>query len=178
MRSAVTIAVITALASVASPLARGDAAAQGRSELRPGARIQVWSSKVRRQHVVGTLVTLDSVSLVVAAPARRFNVSIASIDSVHVSRRRSHSRAGALIGSLAGGGLIGSAAARRDCAPPAPCNLATALATFAGSMAGALAGAFIGSLIEHDKWERRRISGQAAERPPQQRRPVSVANGS
>ena len=136
-----TAAPLTAIASQESPV------------VKPGDRVRIMAPSVSRAPFAGTLVTLQTDSLVVQGGANTWRLSLASVERVELSRgRKSNVLLGAGIGLLVGAGIgamIGSGCDTELFATKGEC-IALGAGVFGG--AGALVGAISGALTRTERW--------------------------
>ena len=137
------VAPLTTIASQESPV------------LKRGDRVRVRAPSVSGGPFIGTLVALETDSLVVQGGTSTRRLALASIAHLDISRgRRSHTVMGAGIGFLVGAGvgtvwILSSYGGGGDCDPVGPC-IALACAFLGGG--GAVVGAVTGALIRTERW--------------------------
>jgi hypothetical protein len=126
-------------------------ASQEPPAIKSGDRVRVTAPTVSAGPLVGTVLTLESDSLVVQGGINAWRLSLATITHLDRSRgRRSHTLLGAGIGLLVGAG-VGALVAGND----AGCEIDLACAAIGAGIVGgggALIGAVAGALVRTERW--------------------------
>ena len=147
---------------LACAAALAPAAVRAQEEVEPGARIRVLTSSADTL-MYGTLVTLDSASLLLApAPDAEFlRIPFAGMERLEVSRGGKPSTLqGAAVGAVVGAGAglgIGLLATQGDC--EFVCGAVQVGSSVIGGVLGLVAGAFTGADIPHgpERWQPVRV---------------------
>jgi hypothetical protein len=138
------------------------AAARAQAQVEPGARIRVLTSTADTM-MYGTLVTLDSASLLLAPrpDAEAVRVPLAGVERLEVSRGGKPSTLqGAAVGAVVGAGAglgIGLLATQGDC--DFVCGAVQVGSSVIGGVIGLIMGALTGSEIPHgpERWQPVRV---------------------
>jgi hypothetical protein len=143
---------------LACVFAFGPTALRAQAEVEPGARIRLLTSSADTL-MYGTLVTLDSASLLLAPKpdAEAVRVPLAGLERLEVSRGRARSTltgaaVGAVIGALGGYYAAKTFVQPEDC--EFVCGAVQAWSAGAGGVLGLIMGGGIGSDTEHgpERW--------------------------
>jgi len=138
---------LLAISLVVAPLAT--IASQEPLALRLGDRVRLQAPSVSGGAVVGTLVSLQTDSLVVQGSATTWHFSLASITRLELNRgRKSHALSGAGIGLIVGV-VVGVVWGKQAGCDEDMCVTGGAAV---GGGGGALLGAVIGSLVRTERW--------------------------